>query len=108
MTENNIEIIKTEETILSQTYSLTPEEKELVQRVIKLIASKDTKDRELVIDYNILYSHPPEEDKEAIIAKLQERIKISRKIIAEYKELKEKYFGELMELRKAKNDVSEQ
>jgi len=91
MTENNIEIIITEETILNQTYSLTPEEKELAQRVIKLIASKNTQDKNLVINYNILYSHPTEEDKDAIIAKLRERIKISRKIIAEYKELKEKY-----------------
>jgi hypothetical protein len=102
MNENNIEITKilqsqlenltqTEEEILNQTNPLTPEEKELALRVIKLITSKNPKDKHLVIDYNILYSHPPEEDKEGIIAQLQEENKFNRKVITEYKNLKEKY-----------------
>ena len=88
---NNLEHLTPIEEILNQTNPLTPEEKELAQRVIKLITSKNLQDKYLVINYNILYSHPREEDKEGIIAQLQEANKLNRKIIAEYKELKEKY-----------------
>src|SRR5829696_7478290 len=102
MNENNIEkteilpfesekLTQLEEEILNQTNPITSEEKELAIRVIKLITSKNPKNKHLVINYNILYSRPQEEDKEGIIAQLREEIKLNRKIITEYKNLKEKH-----------------
>ena len=85
---------------------LTEEEKQIALRVIRTITSKNKKDAELVINYEILYSKPAEDDFLGIIAKLQEESKLNKKIISEYMLLKENYYGQIKELKNTVSNLS--
>jgi hypothetical protein len=101
-TEEKLIQPKIEQELLSELEpnNLTEEEKQIALKVIRTITSKNKKDKNLIINYHILYSKPNESDKDGIIAKLQEEAKINRKIITEYKELKENYYSQIVELKK--------
>src|SRR5262249_6086052 len=79
--------------------NLTDEEKQIALKVIQTITNKRPKDKDLRINYHVLYSQPNEEDKEGIIAKLQEENKLNKKIISEYMFLKENYYSQIVQLK---------